>query len=171
MKITTIRALVLCCLFLFFASICSARGATESNLSITTAAPHILVVSFTDDFGLSKLPTNPLTTNTSDWKINGTSPLSVFHRSSSVDELPKTANGKYPILRKYWTYLVLENPLVTGESYTIEGPFGKESLIFDPQTIVCESLKVNQVSYLPSSSMRYANLGVYMGSGGSYLFP
>ena len=171
MKITTIRVLVLCCLFLFFASICSARGATESNLSITTAAPHILVVSFTDDFGLSKLPTNPLTTNTSDWKINGTSPLSVFHRSSSVDELPKTANGKYPILRKYWTYLVLENPLVTGESYTIEGPFGKESLIFDPQTIVCESLKVNQVSYLPSSSMRYANLGVYMGSGGSYLFP
>ncbi len=37
--------------------------------------------------------------------------------------------------------------------------------------IVCESIKVNQVSYLPASSVRYANLGVYMGTGGSYKFP
>ncbi len=171
MKITANRMLAICCFLIFIASICSAHGASESNLSITTAAPHILVVSFTDDFGLRKFPTDPLNTNISDWKINGVCPLYVYHRSSSIDELPKTENGEYPILRKYWTYLVLENSLVSGKNYIIEGPFGKEDMIFDPLTIDCESLKVNQVSYLPSSSIRYANLGVYMGSGGSYLFP
>ena len=162
---------MLCCLLVLIGSVCSARGTSEATLTITTAAPHILVVSFTDDFGSFRLPIDPLSTGISDWTINGKPPLSVYHRSGSVDELPKTSKGEYPVMRKYWTYLVLEKTLIAGSSYTIEGPFGKKTIIFDPQEILCESLKVNQVSYLPSSSIRYANLGVYMGSGGSYLFP
>lgn len=160
-----------CCLLVLVGSACSARGSEEGNLTVTTAAPHILVVSFTDDFGSRRLASNPLTTGVSDWTINGKAPLAVYQRSGSVDELPKTAKGEYPVMRKYWTYLVLDKALVTGSSYTIEGHFGKETLTFDPKKILCESLKVNQESYLPSSPVRYANLGVYLGSGGSYLFP
>ena len=169
-KITRNR-LILCCFLTLVGSVCCARGTQESNLTITTAAPHILVVSFSDDFGHLRLPSDPLTTDISDWKINGKAPLSVYHRSGSVDELPKTARAEYPVMRKYWTYLVLEEALVEGSSYRVEGPFGKETFTFDPKAIVCESLKVNQVGYLPSSPVRYANLGVYLGSGGSYLFP
>jgi len=163
--------LKLCSLLVLVGISCSARGTDEGTLTVTTAAPHILVVSFTDDFGSRRLASNPLTADVTDWKINGNAPLSVYHRSGSVDELPKTAKGEYPVMRKYWTYLVLEKALVPGNPYTIEGPFGKETLTFDPQKILCESLKVNQVSYLPSSPVRYANLGVYLGSGGSYRFP
>ena len=163
--------LKLCIFLVLLGTACSARGTEEGNLSITTAAPHILVISFTDDFGSRTLPSDPLTTDILDWSLNGKAPLAVYHRRASVDELPKTDKGEYPVNRKYWTYLVLEKPLDKGVSYTVEGPFGKETFLFDPQKIVCESLKVNQVGYLPSSPVRYANLGVFMGSGGSYLFP
>ncbi len=162
---------MVCCFLVLLGFSCNARGTPESNLSITTAAPHILVVSFRDNFGSFSLSTDPLSTGVLDWNINGNSPLSVYHRSGAVDELAKTAKGTYPINTKYSTYLVLENSLVVGSSYTIEGPFGTKTFTFDPQKIKCESLKVNQVSYLPSSSVRYANLGVFLGSGGSYLFP
>ncbi|MDY0287614.1 MAG: glycoside hydrolase family 9 protein [Sphaerochaeta sp.] len=171
MRTCKTSALVLTALLLFAGSSCKAGQNGGLALSITTAAPHILVVSFSDGYGLVKFPADPLTTASSDWKVGGISPVAVHHRASPIDELPKTAKGEYPVMNEYSTYLVLPSPLVSGSTYRIEGPFGSKDFAFDESTVLCESLKVNQEGYLPSSPVRYANLGVYLGDGGSLLFP
>ncbi len=149
---------------------CSSRGTGETRLSLSTAASNILVVEFHDEFGSLRFDQDPLTSGVSHWNVNGNAPVEVYHRSRSIDEKPKSSNGEYPVSRAYWIYLVLEHSLVAGKSYLVENPYGSVSFIFDPKQMVCESIKVNQVSYLPSSRVRYANLGVFMGDGGSLRF-
>ncbi len=170
MRSVTKNIFLLSFLIILGGSGCTSQGNREAKLSISTAAPHILIVSFDDDFGTIEFRDDPLSTTTSQWRVNGKAPKDLYHRSRSIDEKPKDSKGNYPVSRGYWIYLVLDEDLVEGKSYTIESPFGRVSFIFDPKQILCESIKVNQVSYLPSSSVRYANIGIYMGDGGSYKF-
>ena len=149
---------------------CSSRATEETRLSLSTAASNILIVSFDDEFGSIRFSQDPLTSGVDHWVVNGKAPVEVYHRSRSIDEKPKGRDGEYPVSRAYWIYLVLEDNLVAGKSYLIESPYGSHQFIFDPKRMVCESIKVNQVSYLPSSRVRYANLGVYMGDGGPIRF-
>ena len=150
---------------------CSSRGNRSLPLSVSTAASHILVVAFDDEFGSVSLDPDPLSSGVAHWKVNGKAPVEVYHRSRSTDEKPKSKSGEYPVSSGYWIYLVLSEDLVEGETYLVESPYGSVSFVFDSRRMDCESLKVNQVSYLPSSQVRYANLGVYMGDGGSFRFP
>ncbi len=150
---------------------CSAKAPVSWNLRLQTAAPQVLVVSFTDGFHPEDLPADPRATNRGQWSINGREPLQVYHAARPVDELPKTKEGDYPLETRYWTYLVLDEPLVQDTTYAITGPFGESSFVFDDASVLCESIKVNQVGYDPDSPVRYANLGVFMGDGGSLAFP
>jgi endoglucanase len=90
---------------------------------------------------------------------------------ASINELPKDKKGNYPLETEYKIYLVLDQALQNDRQYAVSGPFGSTSFLFDDTTMFCESIKVNQEGYHPQSSVRYANLGVYMGNGGSYVFP
>jgi endoglucanase len=139
-------------------------------LSITTAAPTILVLSFSDNFSLQNLQPNPNQTTTADWQVNGKAPAAVYHYSRSVDELPKTDSRTYPVETRYWVYLELQKPLKNGNYYHLSGPYGNKTIRFDDADIRSESIKVNQVGYHPDSLIRYANLGVFLGTGGSRFF-
>jgi len=171
MKLLSKYTLLIISLMILGGAGCSSRGTGETRLSLSTAASNILVVEFNDEFGSLRFDQDPLTSDTSHWNVNGKAPEEVYHRSRSIDEKPKSSNGEYPVSRAYWIYLVLDHDLVAGKSYLVESPYGSVSFIFDPKRMVCESLKVNQVSYLPSSRVRYATLGVFMGDGGSIRFP
>ncbi len=100
MRNNRVATLMLSSLLFLIGFGCSAKANTEIELSVTTAAPHILVVSFIDDYNSASLATDPLTTTISDWKVNGETPQFVYHRRASIDEKPKTKNGEYPILKK-----------------------------------------------------------------------
>ncbi len=146
-----------------------AKGSEEISFSITTADNYTLVVSFVDNFGLTEISPTFLTTTKGDWRVNNINPVSIFHQTASVDELPKTKKGEYKIETEYVTYLVLETPLVSGTTYMIEGPYGDVIFEFDDKSVLCESIKVNQVGYLPTSPIRYAHFGLFLGDGGSRL--
>ncbi len=169
MHAKTLHHSVLQLLLVVLLSSCSAKVPVTWDLVLQTAAPHILVVSFSDDFNPKALPSDPRSTKREDWSVNGQNPQQVYHGARPIDELPKTKEGEYPVDTRYWTYLVLSEPLLNGTTYTIKGPFGEISMMFNDATASCESVKVNQVGYDPDSPVRYANLGVYMGDGGSLL--
>ncbi len=137
----------------------------EPQLSVHMASAQVVVVSFTD--GFQGLETDPLASRSSDWSINGKEPLAVHHASASVNELPKQKDGSYPVERRYSLFLELEGPLENLHSYAIDGPFGALSFVFDEKKMFNESIKVNQVGYHPDSMVRYANLGIFLGDGGS----
>ncbi|MBN2859034.1 MAG: glycoside hydrolase family 9 protein [Sphaerochaetaceae bacterium] len=170
MKSLSKYTLLIISLLILGGASCSSRGSGETRISLSTAARNTLVVAFDDEFGTVMFDQDPLTSDTSHWNVNGKAPEQVYHRSRSIDEKPKDSNGEYPVSRAYWIYLVLDHDLVAGKNYLIESPYGSVSFIFNPKQMICESIKVNQVSYLPSSRVRYANLGVYMGDGGSIRF-
>ena len=138
----------------------------EAALSVHMASDQILVVSFTDSYHPESLPSNPLLSVPSDWLINGQHPIAVYHAARSVNELPKQGNS-YPVEVGYSLYLELNEPLENHARYEIESPFGSHSFVFDDSVIFNESIKVNQVGYHPDSTVRYANLGVFLGDGGS----
>jgi endoglucanase len=149
---------------------CNGERYIQPKLTVFTSAPTVLGISFSDDFKPEQLAVNPLTTTKEDWKVNGDLPEKISIAAGSSDELPKTKKGSYPIKTNYKIYLTLKTPLKNGKTYTVSGPFGETSFSFDDKNFFCESLKVNQVGYHPQSNVRYANLGVYMGSGGSLYF-
>ncbi|MBL7007141.1 MAG: glycoside hydrolase family 9 protein [Spirochaetia bacterium] len=138
--------------------------------AITTAAPNVLVFSVSDNFNPKTLTPNPVETSIESWQINGKNPEAVYHYARAVDEKPKTKNGEYPVETRYWIYLELEVPLQNEVEYRIEGPYGAKTIKFNDKEILCESIKVNQAGYHPDSLIRYANLGVFLGSGGSRFF-
>lgn len=144
-----------------------ATKATALQLDVHTASNHVLVVSFTDSFFPKLLPVDPLENTVSDWTINGSHPKSIHHGARSMDELPKQKDGTYPIETLYSIYLDLGKDLVVGSRYEITGPFGTKAFTFDDTATFCESIKVNQAGYHPESGVRYANLGIFMGDGGS----
>ena len=136
-------------------------------LDAHTASSTVIAVTLTDRFHPELLETDPNMTGIDDWRVNDMAPKAIFHYARSVDELPKQKDGSYPVSMTYWTYLELEAPLENGKMYTIEGPYGEVILTFDDSSTFCESIKVNQAGYHPDSPVRYANLGVYLGTGGS----
>ena len=146
-----------------------AKGSVEYgpfDLQVHTATSHVLVVTFSDGFEPERLPVDPLETDNTDWQVNAHAPVAVHHTVRTIDELPKQKDGTYPIETGYAIYLDIGEPLVNGNTYEISGPFGSIKLLFNDRNILNESLKVNQVGYHPQSTVRYANLGVYLGSGG-----
>ncbi len=135
----------------------------QTNFGITeirTASPTELVAfyTFTNVTGPvwgTVYPTNLVTTSSpGSWKLNGT-PVTAIS-----GEFVTEANAV-----EYHIYLQVP-PLVNGTSYTLVTPYSTNSFVFQDSQILCESIKVNQNGYSALSQTRYANLAIWLGTGG-----
>lgn len=99
--------------------------------------------------------TNEINTgDLSAWKLNG-QPVSAIHQFVTPSEF-----CDYHIFLK-------AGKLVKGTAYTLQTPHGATNFVFDDRTILCESIKVNQNAYSGASKVRYANLAIWLGTGGA----
>jgi len=87
-----------------------------------------------------------------------------------------TVNGKAPeaihrfVMQADWAdhHIYLETGrLEEGMEYRVESPYGSKSFVFRERDMLCESIRVNQSGYSARSRSRYANLGIWLGTGGS----
>ncbi len=88
------------------------------------------------------------------WRLNGR-PVSALHRF--VTEADACDHHIY-----------LEVPtLVQGSRYTLQTPHCETTFVFDDTKTFCESIKTNQTAYSALSKVRYANLAIWLGDGGT----
>lgn len=151
-----------------------------SIVEVRTAAPTVLVVvvqtPVTYEQGGSSSSFDVLDDNLANWRVDGAVPMEIHRYSIPWDELKATEwndpnhPNSFPVITRHRIYLRLNNPLVEGHNYSITTPYGNTNLVFGARNTFCESIKVNQVGYSALSTSRFANFGVYMGSGGSMTF-
>ena len=103
----------------------------------------------------------------SEWSIDGTSPTSIDRYSIPYDELAATGDWVHRVSVRHRIYLSLGNSFEAGHGYSIRTPYGTRQFVFSESTVFCEAIKVNQVGYNRRSTSRFANFGVYLGTGGS----
>ena len=135
---------------LFLTAGVSALQAKVTFEEVRTASDQIIVAFFTgDEINAEAVDVS----NPGQWKINGT---------------PAEIVGNYAMQASAFDYHVYLNSgkLKVGEKYSIETPYGKKEITFNPNEIFCESIKVNQVGYSAKSKVRYANFAVWTGTGG-----
>ena len=99
-------------------------------------------------------PTEVNTDNLSLWKLNGQPVTAINKFVTEADAVD------------YHIYLQVPK-LVSGTAYTLETPYGNTNFVFDDKQIFCESIKVNQNGYSALSQVRYANLAIWLGTGGA----
>ncbi len=104
--------------------------------------------------------------DTSLWQIDGFN-LSKIGRYSYVWSEEKANGNVYSTTLRHHMYLKLTENLTNGITYNINTPFGIQSLTFNDQQTRCESINVNQVGYFGGSSVRYANISIYLGDLGA----
>jgi len=133
-------------------------------VSVETAAPRIIVLVFLDGDGIPPPPQSP-----GEYRIDGEPPLRVGRSSATLHEercLDWSA-GRYPQVLEHRMYLVLRGPLEEGRDSIIEFPGGRTVLRFRAAEVPCESFRVNQVGYGPSSGRRAAFLAPWCGDLGA----
>ncbi len=136
-------------LFLFGATIVVQAKLTLKE--IRTATDKVVVVFFTSDtIDINEVNTDDI----NQWKINGEPVKSISKYSMQASACD------------HHIYLGTDK-LQKGKKYTIETPYGKTEFVFNPESVFCESIKVNQVGYSSISKVRYANFAAWVGTGGS----
>ncbi len=146
---------------------CDASAGEPRIAGAHSAAPNTAAVTVIYGFTDAPPDPSPLHSGREDWTVNGNPAATVHHAAWVSDALPKSDRHTYPVEITYRVYLELDAPMENGRTYEIDSPYGKISLDFHDRDTFCESIKVNQVGYHPESTRRYANLGVFLGSGGS----
>ncbi len=136
---------------------------------IRTASPTelVLFLTFTNvsyPWYQVSYPTNLVTTSSpGSWKLNGTPVQAISGEFVTEDNgtlLPGVPAVEY--------HIYLQVPTLTnGMSYTLVTPYSTNSFVFEDSQTLCESIKVNQNGYSGLSTERYANLAIWLGSGGS----
>ncbi|NQT27503.1 glycoside hydrolase family 9 protein [candidate division KSB1 bacterium] len=109
---------------------------------------------------------NTPTQDASSWKVNDSNPVLVG-RYTYVWYEEKAAGARYPVTLRHHMYIKLSDPLMDDSTYTIETPFGIQVLNFSETETRCEAIHVNQVGYFGGSSIRYANMGIFLGDMGT----
>lgn len=67
----------------------------------------------------------------------------------------------------HFAYLRLNRPLENGEKLAVSTAAGeKAELLYDDEKTLSRAIKVNQVGYLPDAGMKYAYLGMWLGTLG-----
>jgi len=133
---------------------------------IGTAAPDVIVVVVETGPG-EETPTQ----EPEAWRVDSVPAITVGRWSYPWYEglCEDWWNAIYPITMRHHFYIQGNAPLVNNQIYSITTPFGMETLAFHDHITRCESIKVNQVGYYGRSTIRYANLGVYLGDLGPRL--
>lgn len=143
-----------------------------------TAAQNVLVVVLQDSAVLSAEGQGPggatsfaVDLTPASWTVTDNSDVvsvTGLHRYSiTYDEDMATGGNQFPITVRHRIYLVLGQNLQEGHTYAVTTPYGAVSTVFSPTTTWCESIHVNQVGYNERATSRFANFGVFMGSGGT----
>jgi len=141
-------------------------------VDIHAAAPGVLAVTL-ESVGQETGPNNTPDTidlTAAHWTVNGTAALSVSRNSQAWDEDKRAANGSLKITVHHRIYLQISSALQNGTTYTVGSPYGSFSITYRDAFTWCESIKVNQVGYAQGTTVRYANFGVWQGSGGTMSF-
>jgi endoglucanase len=126
----------------------------EANLrlkEVRTASNNVLVAFFTSDtvdVNEAKIE------NLSDWQVDGQPVKAIFRYATQADPCD------------HHIYLETEN-FVEGRRYKLRTPHGEKEFRFKEREMLCESIKTNQAGYSALSKTRYANLSVWLGTGGS----
>jgi endoglucanase len=137
-----------------------AIASQPSLTEIRSASPTVLVAFFKDSRWSGPVYNRSYNTNQVNvsfpgfWRLNGTP-------ASSVDLFVTEANAV-----DYHVYLHVP-PLTNGMAYALVTPNGSTNFVFDDSQMLCESIKVNQSGYSALSQKRFANLAVWLGSGGA----
>ncbi len=117
---------------------------------VRTAADNVLVVMFKSDVvRMDEVDMTPAA-----WRVNGT-PVEAINRFSTEADACD-----------HHIYLTVP-ALVNGKTYKIETPHGNTEITFDDKRIFCEAIKTNQAAYSALSKVRFANLAIWLGDGGS----
>jgi len=117
---------------------------------IRTASKNVLVAFLTSDtFDVNEADIQ----NTSDWRIDGKPVKNIFRYATQADPCD------------HHIYLETEN-LVEGRKYRLRTPYGERQFRFRAREIFCESIHTNQAGYSALSRTRYANLSIWLGTGG-----
>ena len=131
---------VILSMFLFACNL-STANAKLTLKEVRTASNDVLVAFFTSD----KIDVNEVEIDDlSEWKVNGKPVKNIYKYAVQADPCD------------HHIYLQTE-PLVNGEEYSLNTPYGDTKIAFNPKTILCESIKVNQAGYSALSKKRYAN--------------
>lgn len=142
-----------------------AQISTSRVVHVGTAAADVIVVVVETDPGVAAPTQNPAA-----WMVNGVAPTAVGRWSYGWDEAAGTGNWiwpNYPVTMRHHLYIQLGSALINDRIYSISTPYGTQSLLFNDRATRCESIKVNQVGYYAGSTVRYANLGIYLGDLGA----
>ena len=100
------------------------------------------------------------------WKVNGVDPTEVG-RYTYVWYEERAEGDNFPMALRHHIYLRLSSVLTNNTTYNISTPYGDQVLVFNDNETLCESIHVNQVGYFGESTIRYANLGIYLGDLGT----
>ncbi|RMH57049.1 MAG: hypothetical protein D6679_07960 [Candidatus Hydrogenedentota bacterium] len=136
-------------------------------VQVQTANNDVLVLVFRDN-GMNDPP--PQDANA--YTINGEAPPVVGRYSAPIFEGPNVdwKTQRYPVIVMHRMYLPLPNKqmLEEGKTYHITYPGGETTIVFSSRTVLCESIKVNQVGYNPKATQKYAFVAVWMGDLGGH---
>ncbi len=118
---------------------------------VRTASRDVQVAFFTSDtLNLNEVNIE----NKAEWRING-QPVDTLYRYITQADL-------------FDHHIYLQTtPLLEGNHYVLETPYGKKEFQFKERDIFCESIKANQAGYSALSKIRYANFAVWLGTGGT----
>jgi endoglucanase len=92
--------------------------------------------------------------NPSAWTLNG-------QAVGAMHEFVTESDGS-----DYHIYMQVP-PLTNGMAYTLSTPYGSTNFVFEDTNFLCESIHVNQNGYSALSQVRYADFGIWLGTGGS----
>ncbi len=148
-------------------------SATPAMVGLHTASPNVIVVVLEDSASVREDSPNPLPPPSlpSGWTVDGRPPDRVCRYTVPYDQLRRDdAANSFPVTVRHKIYLVLPQSLQEGRTYAVATPYGNGDLVFSSVAAFCESVKVNQEGYSGVATSRFANLGVFMGDGGSMTF-
>lgn len=166
---------------LSFGAIPQVASAAPAYVETHTAAPNVLVVvladsaAVRDNENMGDSSSFTVNQNLASWGVEDSSTsvsISAIHRYTvPYDEDKKDDNkSTYLITVHHRMYLVLGQSLQEGHTYTVSLPSGyggPATMTFSSTSTFCESIKVNQAGYHAKATSRFANLGVFMGDGGT----
>jgi endoglucanase len=102
---------------------------------------------------------NEITTNPSEWSLNGINPV-------KIDKWVTSNWSGLAFGYEHHLYLTMPEPFVQGKKYLLKSPHGEISFTFNSKETFCESIKTNQSAYSALSKVRFANFAIWTGTGG-----
>jgi endoglucanase len=142
-------------------------------ISLQSAGPGILeLILETTSAEAGGTASQPDTIDTlpAHYAVNGQPPIAIHRYSVPWHEEPVGPDGRFPVTVRHHLYLRLGGPLQEGRVYALTSPWGTGSLAFGSKTTLTSCLKVNQMGYAGAATVRFANLGVWLGDGGTISF-